>query len=139
VQLCLVVDAAEGNNDKACFGAIQELPVLLRWTPDGGTLIVGYSTGDFRIWRQPRHLDSEPLPWAQVHFHMLHGTRMRLLSEVHWDMMRCGGMYMKQQHVELPRLSARNWNASRVSFRLGCVYASGEGASRQLHRVPANP
>lgn len=52
--------------EKALTGCSAAPPVLLAWSPTGSSLIVGYKTGDLRIWKRPPHTEEDPLPWAQV-------------------------------------------------------------------------
>jgi WD40 repeat protein len=52
--------------EKALSGSAPAQPVLTAWSPVGSTLIVGYSSGDFCIWKAPPNTDEDPLAWAQV-------------------------------------------------------------------------
>lgn len=66
VQLALLSPSGRLQQQRACTGSVECTPTLITWTPDGGTLLVGYTDGSLRFWRNRDAKQASELAWTQV-------------------------------------------------------------------------
>lgn len=66
IQLATLSAAGRLQHQRACAGSSDCMPALLTWTPDGGTLLVGYADGSLRAWKNKDAKLGSELAWTQV-------------------------------------------------------------------------